>query len=243
MKARIIKNRTGSILGIVISTLLSTSASHALPLLVNGGFETGDFTGWTQVSNSGGSGCSADWYVSSTDTQCQQRPNAVLNSAVEGDFSAYNSFDGFEGINYTIEQDIAIGSVGPATLDFSYTVGWDFGLGEMPTLDRVFSLSFFDAGDSLIGDAFVLGIGPSDANTGFVDWTSLSLDVSGMLSGYDNQIITLVADVFIPENKTGPGSFGIDDIELDVVSVPSPSVFYLLGLGLLMMVGVGRREK
>ena len=114
----------------------------AVPMLTNGGFETGDFTGWTQVTSNGAAEtCQTDWYVSNTDTQCQFT-NTILNSATEGDFAAYNSFDGGGPLNFTIEQDIVLGSVGSAALDFSYTVGWDFRLGGIATDQRIFSLSF-----------------------------------------------------------------------------------------------------
>ncbi len=231
--------------GFFIATMacLFTGVSSAAPVqvLVNGGFETGDFTGWNEVTNSGGRGCNTDWYVSTTDTQCQQRPEVRLNSATEGKYAAYNSFDGFAGTTYTIEQDVALGSVAAATLDFSYTVGWDFGLGPRSHHERVFSVSFLDAGDSLIGAAYVLGIGPSDGIRGFIDWTNISLDVTSILSGYDNQTVTLVANVFIPERKTGPGSFGLDDVNLQISAVPLPAAVYLFVGGLLAMTGAGAR--
>ncbi|MFT5674272.1 MAG: hypothetical protein ACI808_000187 [Paraglaciecola sp.] len=243
------KKTIGSIFVVAISVLVSTTSVQAIPVLVNGGFETGDFTGWTQVSSASlGGTCAKDWYVSGTDVECNQGLNTQLNSAAEGNFSTYNSFDGFAETNYTIEQDIALGSVSSATLDFDFTLGWDFGLGGLATLDRVFSVSFLDAADSFIGDAFVFNVGPSNGSTGFIDWTSQSIDVSSLLSSFGNQTVTLVANIFIPEDRTGPASFGLDAVNLDVesissVAVPSPSVFSIFALGLLMMIGVGRRAK
>jgi hypothetical protein len=244
-----IKKNIGSIFCVALSVLVSTTSVQATPVLVNGGFESGDFTGWTQTTNASLAGtCNKDWYVSATDVECQQGLNTQLNSAVEGDFAAYNSFDGFAGTNYTIEQDIMLGAVSTATLDFSYTLGWDFGLGGTAVLDRVFSVSFLDAANSFIGDAFVFNVGPADASTGFIDWTSQSADVTSLLSSFANQTVTLVANIFIPEDKTGPASFGFDAVNLDVesissVSVPSPSVFSIFALGLLMVIGLGRRAK
>lgn len=243
-------NKTiGSIFCVVVSVLISTTSAQAIPVLVNGGFETGDFTGWTQATSASLAGtCNKDWYVSNSDVECNQGFNTQLNSAIEGNFAAYNSFDGFAGTNYTIEQDIALGAVSMATLDFSYALGWDFGLGEPAILDRVFSVSFLDAANSFIGDAFVFNLSPATAATGFVDWTNQTIDVTSLLSSFANQTVTLVANMFIPEDKTGPASFGFDAVNLDVesissVSVPSPSMLSIFVLGLLMLIGVGRRAK
>ena len=210
--------------------VLALGAGNALAneMLVNGGFEAG-FAGWTQVSNRGGSGCDIDWYVSATDTQCQFT-NTRLNGAVEGNLAAYNSFDGAGPLNFTIEQDVTLGSVGLATLAWSHTVGWNFGIGSPNLAPRLFNLSFLDAGDNLIGDAFTLGISQAaNGVTGMIDWTANSVDVTGLLAGFGGQTVTLVADIFIPENFSGPGSFGLDGVSL-VVEAPVPPMLSLFAL-------------
>ncbi len=239
MKVEMSKKSAGILTYVCL--LAFANSVYAAPVLVNGGFETGDFTGWTEVSNSGGSDCAADWYVSRKDTQCQQVSEVRLNSAAEGKYAAYNAFDGSAGTSYTIEQDVTLASVDTATLDFSYTVGWDFGLGSRPHHERVFSISFLDAGDSLIAAAYTLGVGPADGIRGFIDWTNISLDVSSILSAYDYQTVTLVVDVFIPEGRTGPGSFGLDDVDLNISAVPLPAAIYLFAGGLLALTGAGAR--
>lgn len=223
---------------------VALAGSASANVLVNGGFETGDFTGWTEVTASGANGCDTDWYVSTTDTECQFT-NTQLNSAIEGEFAAYNSFDGGGPKDFTIEQTFTLGSsLASAMLDFQYTVGWDFSLGGNATEARIFTLSFVDAMDNLIGDAFTLTIDPANGETGFIDWTAVSVDVSALLSAFVGQDITLVANVNVPQDFTGPGSFGLDALALNVNEVPLPAAFWLglLGFGGLMRLSKARRS-
>lgn len=225
------------------SLALSFAASaHASSVLMNGGFETGDFTGWTQVSGTPGLDCSADWYVSATDTQCSA-PFSDLNGAPEGGFAAYNAFDGDANTNYTIEQDVVLTSrdINSATLSWQQSYGWFIAAGAAATQDRIFSLSFYDVTDALIGHAYSLNVGPGDGGTGvFVDWESQSVNVTGLLQGYEGETVSLVANVFIPESLTGPGSFGADAFDLQVAPIPLPASLSFLIAGLLGLGGLRR---
>ena len=224
-------------IAITAMMLLSANAVHAVPMLVNGGFETGDFTGWTQVTSNGTSNsCQTDWYVAIRDKECNT-VDTLLSNPSEGTYAAYNSFDGTAQTSYTIEQDITLDSalINNASLGFSYTVGWDFSRGNTATLDRLFALSLYDVSDNLIGDAFTLSIGPDDGIKGTIDWTDSLIDITAFLTGYEGETVTLVADVFVPETFTGPGSFGLDAVNLDITThaVSEPSTMALLGLSLL----------
>src|SRR5262245_47193349 len=55
-----------AILGLGVVTMILVPGVSSAATIVNGGFETGDFTGWTVVNQPGGSG---DWFVySGTDS-------------------------------------------------------------------------------------------------------------------------------------------------------------------------------
>ena len=213
-------------------------------VLVNGGFETGDFMGWTEVTAGGTNECDTDWYVSTSDTVCQFA-TTTLNDAIEGNFAAYNSFDGDGPKNFTIEQSFMVGSTADnANLNFQYTVGWDFGLGGAATEARIFTLSFLDSSDNLIEDAFSLSIDSTvDGVTGFVDWTPTSVDVSTLLMAFIGQEVTLVANVFIPQSFTGPGSFGLDALSLNLSDVPLPAAFWLGLVGFGSLAGISRKRR
>ena len=65
------------------------------------------------------------------------------------------------------------------------------------------------------------------------------MDVTSALLGYEGQTLTLVADTFIPEAFTGPGSLGLDAVSLDIAlsAVPIPVGLPLI-LSALGAVGV-----
>ena len=160
-----------------------------------------------------------------------------MGDANEGSAAAWNTFDAPNAnTNYVIEQDFVIGAgvVSAATLSWDLTYGWDYTLGSTATQPRTFSLSFVDSANALVDTAFSLSVNPSTA-TGTVGWTNYSVDVTSALLGYEGQTLTLVADTFIPETFTGPGSLGLDsvslDIELSAVPIPAGLPLILSALG------------
>ena len=216
------------------------------PVLVNGGFENG-FSGWTQVSNLGGTECDADWYVSATDTACNIVGFASdLGPANQGSAAAWNAFDAFNpNTNYVIEQDFVIsaGVVSAATLSWDLTYGWD-NAAASTTQPRTFSLSFFDSADALVDRPFLLEVFQPTPSVQ-VGWTNYSVDVTSALLGYEGQTLTLVADAFIPEGFVGPGSLGLDavslDIELSAVPIPVGLPLILSALGAVGVLSRFRR--
>lgn len=219
-------------LGAILALGLS-SAVQAASVLVNGGFETGDFSGWRQRTINTASTCQVDWHVAATDNHCQFT-NTTLNAANEGDFAVYNTFDGAGPVDFVIEQDVNL-SEGPmksATLGFDLTYGWNMVGGTDP---RMFSLAFYDTAGLLIGSAFDLIVDPTIAATGFVDWTSYSTDVLGLLADFAGETVTLRATVLVSQYYTGPASLGLDALSLDIdvgaVPIPASGLMLLLGLG------------
>lgn len=240
-----IKYLISSLFTIGLITGFTSETAQANQLLINGGFETGDFTGWTQVTNSGSGNCSADWTVLQSDTICNLN-NTTLNSPIEGEWAAFNSFDsGSSGTTFTIEQDFILetGSIVKADLSWAQSYGWDFSFGNVATQERIFKLDILDSSDNLIGNAFELMIGPDNGSTDFVDWENQMVDISNLLDGFGGQTLTLVADVFIPESSTGPATFGLDNISLDVevetAPVPEPGTI----LGFITAMGLGFAAK
>ena len=224
---------------------LLPTLSFAVELLNNGGFETGNFSGWNQVTSNGSSridGCNTDWTVKSTDDICNYT-STVLNNPIEGDFAAFNSFDGDGPQSFIIEQDISLGAgnIANAELSWLYSIGWNFGLGDPRAQERIFSLEFQDSLDNLIGRVFEIKIDTNDGMIGLIDWTSQTTDVTGLLQGFEGQTVTLVAEAFIPESFTGPATLGFDNVSLNITTienaaitdVPEPSVLALFLAGLL----------
>ena len=219
--------------GAALALALGVQA-HAAPVLTNGGFETGDFTGWSVTANGIG-GCGTDWNVSNLGIATQCLPVA---NPVEGQFAAYNSFDGAGPVNYTLKQSVALGSVSQASLSWQHAFEVNvFGLA------RTFSMSFLDSNDQLIGEVFSQSF--ENGTFGSQGWVANNMDVTALLAGYSGQTVQLVADVFISESFTGPAGFGLDAVDLDVVSVvPVPGALVLLlgGLGGLGALGARRKS-
>src|SRR5271165_5397298 len=98
-----------------LALLVSASAAFAQNLLTNGGFETGDFTGWTTGGNFGATGVTSGSFY-------------VYSGAQEGNFYAYlgpvgtdgtlsQSFTTQAGASYTFSFWLAAAGDNPS--DFS----------------------------------------------------------------------------------------------------------------------------
>src|SRR3954468_5260948 len=76
------------------------SGTARADLIVNGGFETGDFTGWTATSNNVGE--LTVWTVASNGGWFSDA------TPLAGTYSAFNGFDGSAGQEYQLYQDVFI---------------------------------------------------------------------------------------------------------------------------------------
>jgi len=240
------KNYLASVTFLACFSLIPT-LSFAVELVNNGGFETGNFSGWNQVTSNGSSNtCDTDWTVAATDTICNFT-STVLNNPVEGSFAAFNSFDGNGPQSFIIEQDISLGAgiIANAELSWLHSIGWNFSLGSAATQERIFSLGFQDSLDNLIGNVFEIKIDTNDGIMGMIDWTSQTTDVTGLLQGFEGQTVTLVAETFIPQNFTGPATLGFDNVSLDITTadVPEPSVLALFLAGLLGLRKISAKQQ
>lgn len=214
-----------SIKSALIATTLSiaslTAQAAPVQLITNGGFETGNFSGWTTVNNGGSSGCGSNvWEVNATGHEgC-----GTMAKPISGTYAAYNTFDGTAN-PYTLSQQIVVpGSVLAATLSFMD----EFSMSYSGTL-RTFRVDFYDqANTTLLGNVLTQTVGTSQSQA----WTTNSFDVTALLASQANKTITLRFTEIVPTAYTGPGNFGLDNISLQA-NVPEPGSLALLGLGVL----------
>ncbi len=167
----------------------------------NGGFETGDFTGWIAIDN-GLPGLNP-WAVCEAN-QCGFFGNS---EPVEGQFDALNGFDGEAGYQAFLSQDISVPENG-GVLSLADRIQFD-SLGIPSFLPRVYELQIRDQdGDLLevLHHEEILLNGQPFTDLG---WRLRSFD----LSQYGGQTVQLRADLFVPETFTGPAQFEIDNVQ------------------------------
>lgn len=218
-----------------LTGVCASFSAGAVELVNNGGFETGNFSGWSAVSNGGTSGCGTNlWTVNATGAQgCGGTP-----APTSGTYAAYNTFDGVANQPFLLSQSLALpSSVSGATLSFLET--YNMRMFQQGTL-RTFRVDLYDAANSaLLANLFSI----QPASNAVIPWTLQSLDVSGAVSALAGQTVTLRFSNIIPQSYTGPAGFGVDNISLDVATaVPEPGVLALMGLG-LAGIGFARRKQ
>lgn len=211
---------------------LFIGSANATEIIVNGGFETGDFSGWTATNNglpeltphtvSGAGG----GFFSNT-------------SPLSGSFDAFNGFDGNAGLTYDLFQDVTIASGVSAILTTNHRIQYD-SLGITSALDRVFEISILDLSGLLLANLYSESITLNDAGFTDLGWNNLTFD----LSSFAGTTVRINFHEFISEDFTGPANIEFDDISLQTspTTVPEPTTFVLLGLG-LAGIGFSRKKK
>ena len=209
---------------------MTAGVSHAG--LTNGGFETGDLTGWT-VGTLTGAG-SADVVTSNTTTYSPGTWGAdVTTSAIEGDYMLAIS-SGNAGEWQTVSQTLSLGA-GEAIGGSAFFDWGDYWTSGVSFIDGA-KVEILDSLGGLIATAWELdgsdfcltfcqpGTGQAGAESGWQSWSFLS----GASADY-----TVAYSVMNVTDGGGPNqTFGYFD---GAYSVPEPATLGLLGLGLLGM--------
>ncbi len=172
-------------------------------LILNGGFETGDFTGWT-ATTSDTPGVLTSWNVGPagggffSDT-----------SPLSGEFDAFNGFDGLAGFEYELYQDVSIPSDTQAKLTTNHRIVFD-SLGISSSLDRMFEISIRDTNHALLEKLYTESVTLNNAPFTDLGWVTQSFDVSE----FAGQTVRIHFRALIPESFKGPAHLELDDISL-----------------------------
>ncbi|MCX7218048.1 PEP-CTERM sorting domain-containing protein [Undibacterium sp.] len=204
-------------------SLFASLTANATQLVSNGGFETGNLSGWT-TSGLGSGSCpnaNQDWNVSSSSsTGC-----ATVANPSGSTYAAYVMNDGTGPLTYKLTQSIfvAAGTTG-GTLAFDWTTS--------NGADRNRTLSvMFGANEVFNSSTF-----------GGFSWKSVSMDISALLAASAGTNVILSFNNFIPVTWSGPAGLGLDNVAINA-KVPEPTTIALLGLGLLGFAAARRRKQ
>lgn len=223
------------VVGAVLAVLSETSA-QAVELLNNGGFETGNFAGWTTTTN--GVSELTPWQV------VGPGHGWFANShPLAGQYDALNGFDGGAGLVYNLYQDVTIPSLNQAILTANDRIEYN-SLGIPSTLDRVFEINVKDTSGNVLQTLYSLSVTINGAGMTDLGWVSHTFD----LSSYAGSTVRIDFREFIPETFTGPANIEFDNLSLQATpsnTVPEPAtliIWSLLG-GLAITAGWRRRRK
>ena len=217
-------------IAVTAAMLLCTGAAQAVvtELAVNGGFETGDLTGWTIFDSTNASN---GGLISVTSPGSDAGGPA---SAYAGNTNGNYDAGGSGGHNPALKQaNVGIGLLTPGQ---AVTVSFDW---RADAVDVVYAaLHSEQAGGGASSTAVLL-----DGNSGPNSWTPFSQVVilgPDVTEGISLELVAICGGV--------PGcqsNIFWDNISItaDIAAVPVPAAVWLFGSGLVGLVGVARRKK
>jgi len=206
-------------------SLFVSFSSNATQLISNGGFETGNLSGWS-TSGLGSGICPShnnDWNVATaSNTGCEPVANPSGST-----YAAYVMNDGVGPVSYVLSQNffVASGTTG-GTLSFDWTSSNES--------DNTRTLSV------ILGETVVF----NSTTFGIFGWKNVSIDISAALAAYAGNNISLRFVNYIPDTWTGAAGLGLDNVSLNTsgTDVPEPASIALLGLGLAGLAATRRRK-
>jgi hypothetical protein len=236
------------------AVLVAQPAFAATELVANGGFETGDFTGWSAGHTAGNNICCMGF--NATGGSKVQTSGSNLGSAIAGNWSAYGDWDGGDGVaplDYNLPTDFFIrqlitkaSDVTSATLSFQFKVagGAYANYQSNPAYGgtihkRNVTANFLGADLSPQANLFSW---ERDLMTGAEAFTTplqtVTLDVTTAFNGMNDGSFYLDFGRHIPQYFTGAGYFVMDNASLTVGDalvipnpVPEPAAWALMILG------------
>ncbi len=189
-------------------------------LIINGSFETGDFSGWNVSTVATGSTSGTPfqpWSVTPTGFGGFLGYEILATSPQHGTYDAWNGFDGDGPMEFRMYQDISIPSGVSLTLSWRDRAQWNFCCGQ--TQPRTYQVQLRDpATNGIIATLYSFSTGVEDFyhDTG---WLTHGHD----LSAFAGQTVRLYFLEVIPEFFTGPGQIEFDSITSSSGPLPTPT--------------------
>jgi len=211
--------------------------------IINGGFETGDLTGWTLIGETENS---FDSRVEGGDftaaTAWANNFNFFTPDNMEGNYSFFSGFDG-PVQEITLSQDIGVIDEFTTAVSFNVRAGWDLEtyaaqsgyaviedreikvvITDNTTQQTLLSQSLFNA----VGGEKVLDSGLQTVGINFQNIVGSDVTMSFVQN--------------IPQGYTGPALIQLDNIQLQQTFVPEPRSYGLIaGIIALSFIAIRRR--
>ena len=193
---------------VMTMVLLLGAPGHvlAVDVVVNGSFETGDFTGW------GTKDMAAPFFpLAVRGPGIDPGFGFFTSTPTSGAFAATHGFDGAGPDTIEIFQDVLIPAGFSGTLTFDWRGAWDMAIFGA-TAPRLFDLVIEPGGGG--GPLSTTNILTAAPGTTVLDTGAISETFD--LSAFAGLPIRVNFKSTIPENFTGPGHFQIDTVALDI---------------------------
>jgi len=196
--------------GMVFSAPATLTVTPTVVGLVNGSFETGDFTGW--LTND----------LTQPLHALTVRPGGFnpgyglfISQPTDGLFAATHGFDGNGPGTIRIAQEVTV-PVGVARLAFDYRVGWDLVNYSSNAQPRVFRVVLEPVGGGAVLAAFTNLVAMGNTQNPDTGPINAAIDL-GAFAGSD---VRLVFEAIIPQSYTGPGFFQLDHVRFEACPTP-----------------------
>ncbi len=188
-------------------------------LIINGSFESGDFSGWNvSTVATGGSGSPFQpWSVTPAGGGGFLGYQILPTSPQHGTHDAWNGFDGGGPMEFRMYQDISIPSGASLSLSWRDRAQWNFCCGQ--TRPRIYEVQLRDPStNAVLTTLYSFSTGTVDfySDTG---WLTHSHD----LSAFAGQTVRIFFLETIPENFTGPAQIEFDSISSSNGPPPTPT--------------------
>jgi len=218
--------RSWMLVGLCLMALIFLKPAYA-NLLVNPGFEFGDFTGWTVTGNSIQTGVATDGTeILNADSPFPPNFQNVRSGGFAGNALVKNGVDPVERI--ILSQTVSVLKNQLVTVGFWLGNDSQFSFGM--NIDDAHTQIFVD-GVGLLPDGFANIIPGSESS-----------DFENFGATFNTGSRTSVQVAFAI-NGSGTSRVGVSFDDFYLTAVPVPAAVWLFGSGLLAMFGIARRKK
>jgi hypothetical protein len=205
---------------LVLTLLLLPHHTKAAELITNGGFETGNFSGWTAINSAGGW---KNWQVSPGVAGGNEGgsfvpvPNATV--VTQGNFNAWNGVTGNAGSPYLLYQNITIpvGNFVRMTWSDRYQMNYtQFCTTTCGT--ATYAVEILNTSNILLQTLYIVNT-PTNTNTN-TGWVNHIAD----LTAYQGQTIRIRFRAGVNATLAGPGQLEVDAVSVQTLQPTAAGV-------------------